>query len=641
VVAAVILAASGLVVADPPPVLASTAGSITAYVANNGSNSVSVLNGNAVAATVKVGSAPTGVVAAPNGTAVYVTNTSSDSISVISPATNAVISTIALPHGSSPTAIAINPTGQDLYVADSGTNNVIVFAIFNNAIAAKIPVGVDPTAIAVDPNGTSMYVTNYLSNSVSAINLTTFKVTATISVGYFPSAVTISYGGDTAYVTSECGLDAFCTSPGLLSVISTTTNVVDATMTVGYGPTGVSEAINGVNGAPTIVVLDSCGPATFPPPATLPPPDCSSSGNLMMISPTTDHILVDPSTGDNQPGMLEGVAASPDGSSIYAVNGCGSDDTCGSPGTVTIFSSRGRATANVKVGHDPEGIAFASFSKQASVSSLSTSTSPAQVYVEGLVWAFVNVGDQVEYSKFNPSLGSWSPTISVPGGALTALAPAVTNAGNDIWVSWTTSGDNIAYNILNAATGQWAFAKAQVVPSALTNVAPAVADVEGSIYFAWKGSGNDSLWYEVDGASGFEGQHELLSNATDSSPALACAVSTTNLWLAYKVAGAENIDVIAAPGGAFGAPSAIPQALTLTGPSITAPSANLLDVFWMGATGGIGYSALVSGTWTPEQFFQLPVIDASPNVVSYGGDGGLFLTWQGAGNSSFWYSYQY
>ena len=56
-----------------------------AYVANGGSNTVSVIDTatKTVVATVGVGSVPDGIAVTPDGTHVYVANSSSDTVSVI------------------------------------------------------------------------------------------------------------------------------------------------------------------------------------------------------------------------------------------------------------------------------------------------------------------------------------------------------------------------------------------------------------------------------------------------------------------------------------------------------------------------------------------------------------------------------
>jgi YVTN family beta-propeller protein len=61
-----------------------------AYVANGGSNNVSVIDTatKTVVATVGVGLGPDGIAVTPEGTHVYVANSSSGTVSVIATATN-------------------------------------------------------------------------------------------------------------------------------------------------------------------------------------------------------------------------------------------------------------------------------------------------------------------------------------------------------------------------------------------------------------------------------------------------------------------------------------------------------------------------------------------------------------------------
>jgi YVTN family beta-propeller protein len=75
----------------PAPALA-----LNAYITNEGSNNVSVINTatNTVIATIPVGFAPFGVTVTPDSTKVYVTNQFSNNVSVIATATNTVIATI-------------------------------------------------------------------------------------------------------------------------------------------------------------------------------------------------------------------------------------------------------------------------------------------------------------------------------------------------------------------------------------------------------------------------------------------------------------------------------------------------------------------------------------------------------------------
>jgi YVTN family beta-propeller protein len=68
--------------------------------------------GNTVVATVTVGSTPLGVAITPNGASAYVTNNGSDSISVINTGTNTVPATVTVPTPSNPYGVAITPAAS-------------------------------------------------------------------------------------------------------------------------------------------------------------------------------------------------------------------------------------------------------------------------------------------------------------------------------------------------------------------------------------------------------------------------------------------------------------------------------------------------------------------------------------------------
>src|SRR6516225_2190272 len=73
-----------------------------AYIANSGSNDVSVIDTatNKVTATIPVGAFPLGIAVTPDGGNVYVTNSNSATVSVIDPVSNTVIDTV--PVGTQP-----------------------------------------------------------------------------------------------------------------------------------------------------------------------------------------------------------------------------------------------------------------------------------------------------------------------------------------------------------------------------------------------------------------------------------------------------------------------------------------------------------------------------------------------------------
>jgi outer membrane autotransporter protein len=206
-----------------------------AYITNFSSNTVSVINTatNTAVATIPVGDFPQLIAISPDGTRAYVANQGSNTVSVINTATNLVVTTI--PAGSQPVGVGVTPDGAQVYVTNRNVNTVSVINTATNLVVTTIPVGGDPSGVTVTPDGTRAYVVNSGSDNVSVINTATNTVVATIPLGFLatPQAVAVTPNGTRAYVTN-----AFTNS---VSVINTATNTVVATIFVGAGaqPTGV------------------------------------------------------------------------------------------------------------------------------------------------------------------------------------------------------------------------------------------------------------------------------------------------------------------------------------------------------------------------------------------------------------------
>lgn len=86
----------------------------------------------------------------------YIANSGSNSVSVIDTATNTVVATVGV--GLVPYRVAVNPAGTRVYVTNNGGNNVSVIDTSSNTVVATIPVGsgvvTAPHGIAVNPAGT-------------------------------------------------------------------------------------------------------------------------------------------------------------------------------------------------------------------------------------------------------------------------------------------------------------------------------------------------------------------------------------------------------------------------------------------------------------------------------------------------------
>jgi len=207
------------------------------YVTNEDSGNVSVINKHSgeVVATIKVGEKPRGIAATlkKEMSKVYVANSGSNSISVIDPTTNKVENEVFIKLGRKPEGIAAAAVSSEkdlIFVSNYSTNSISVIDSTSFLETEKIDVGQGPVAVAVDPIADvftgaryldfedinimrsyresffNVYVANRNSNNVSVIRMD--KMTGrsedvvNVNVGWSPSALTVDYKRGKVYVAN-------------------------------------------------------------------------------------------------------------------------------------------------------------------------------------------------------------------------------------------------------------------------------------------------------------------------------------------------------------------------------------------------------------------------------------------------------
>ena len=238
------------------------------YVANYGSDNVSVINGatDAVVGTVRVGSGPRDVAYDIGNGYLYVTNTNSDNVSVINGARDTVVSSVTV--GNIPWGVAYDIGNGYLYMANDGSNNVSVINGATDAVVGSISVGNGPIAVAYDSGNGYLYVANFGSHNVSVINGVTDAVVGSVTVGIYPYAVAYDSGNGYLYVANY-GSDN-------MSVINGATDTVVGTIPVGTGPDGVA--------------YDSANRYLYVTNANCPSSPCGP-GNVSLINGATDTVV--------------------------------------------------------------------------------------------------------------------------------------------------------------------------------------------------------------------------------------------------------------------------------------------------------------------------------------------------------------
>jgi YVTN family beta-propeller protein len=281
-----------------------------AYVANQGSNTVTVIDVSTVrqVATVVVGNSPYGVAASRDGRFVYVTVQGADAVAVIDGATHSLAAMIPVdgsPMG--PDGIAVSPSGDRVYVANDATNRLSVIDTTSRSVIASIPVGVDPYGVVVDPTGTRVYVSNSGADTVSVVDATTNSVIATVPVLARPLGIAVDPTGSRVFVASQLAR--------AVSVIDVARYTLVASVEVGS-----ERLVDDVIG----LAVDPSGTRIY---VTQP-----LRNQITVIDATTMAIAVRiPSRS-----YPLGVSASPDGSRIYVVNSLSNDVSVIDPSTHTV-----------------------------------------------------------------------------------------------------------------------------------------------------------------------------------------------------------------------------------------------------------------------------------------------------------------
>jgi YVTN family beta-propeller protein len=179
------------------------------YVTNSGSATVSVITGG-VATNISVGSDPDAALYNPSSGYVYVTNTGSNNVSVLTGA--AVVGSVNV--GTGPTAEVFANSNGYVYVTDSGSNRVSL--VSGTSAAGTVTVGSHPSSAVYDSFDQEVLVTNQGSNNVSLVSGE--SVENTVDVGSAPDGSNFVANKNYDYVSdalaNTVSVVRFSTAPG-------------------------------------------------------------------------------------------------------------------------------------------------------------------------------------------------------------------------------------------------------------------------------------------------------------------------------------------------------------------------------------------------------------------------------------------
>ena len=160
-----------------------------------GSDTLTIVLANAPAGKDRVHAIPTGqkgshMVAVAAGATAYVANMGSGSFSVVDLDGQAPVRNV--PAGTEPEGIALSPDGKRIWIADRKGELVRVFDAANLGELASMPTGKMPIRIAITPDGARAYVSNAMSGTLSVYDARALKPAGTITVSGEPAAMQVT-----------------------------------------------------------------------------------------------------------------------------------------------------------------------------------------------------------------------------------------------------------------------------------------------------------------------------------------------------------------------------------------------------------------------------------------------------------------
>lgn len=186
----------------PYGIAASAAGAVFVSRLGNGLTTRLDLATRTPGANITVGDVPTDIAINPAGTRAYVANQFSQSVTVINVADNAVVTTF--PVTGDPFKVAVSPDGGILYVGTNAGRAYKLNAV-TGAVLGSVATGATPFGFAFGTGG-RMYISTWAAGTVLEVSSETMAILRTFTTGGVAQELAISADRSELYVANE-GLD--------------------------------------------------------------------------------------------------------------------------------------------------------------------------------------------------------------------------------------------------------------------------------------------------------------------------------------------------------------------------------------------------------------------------------------------------
>ena len=386
-----------------------------AYIANNGDNTVSVINtiNNMVVAHLTGFSLPYGVVVGPDNSKVYITNIGAGGfISVLNTADNTLITKI--PVEQQITGIAISPDGTRLYASE----NVGAIAIINtttNTVITTVPAD-DPLGLAVSPEGFWLYEANPNSGNITKMNTATHDIVATTYVGLSPTDVVLNPNGSIEYVAVK--------NSNYIAVVNAGTGAIITNIPVGAAPFG--EVMNSTG---TLLYVTNSG-----------------SGTVSVINTVNNNIISTINVG-TQP---QGISITPDDGELFVTNSKSNNVSVINTANNTVIATLPVGTYPLSLGKFISGKINCDNSPVTFTITVNSTSSLALI-------SATSAKGEISACEGSPSVDPYIQQFTVSGINLTSAVVATAPAGFEVSTSQDKGyGNNVNVTIplgINGAQG--------------------------------------------------------------------------------------------------------------------------------------------------------------------------------------------
>lgn len=223
-----------LVPGGPIDVAASNGTALVTLSAANAVQAINLTSGAVTGTPIAVGQVPTCVTFNAAGTTAYVSNQYSDNVGVINVSSATQVSTIAV-HGD-PVPMQIATDGSALFVT-TNLNRLYKIALASGTATDSLALPATSHHLLLDPNGSRLYVATRDGGSVLEVNPSNLALLRTFTLGGRTQAMALSPDLKTLYVANE--------AKPLLQSINLTSGAIADSASLAGGANGVALSADG------------------------------------------------------------------------------------------------------------------------------------------------------------------------------------------------------------------------------------------------------------------------------------------------------------------------------------------------------------------------------------------------------------